>query len=179
SAIAANASPATFTINTRSGMSITFTVNSNTRFEGISGLAQLVTGAVVEVDGMTQTDGTKVATKVEVEENEAENGEEAEGVITNVGGTPPADVLTVAAQVETMSGSSSSVVGNTFTVNTNSNTKFVVRPDKLTLGSTPAFDATHIAKGQRIEADTSSGSLSNGATITADTVKLREQALIG
>src|SRR5215813_3554171 len=79
SAIAANASPATFTINTRSGTSLTFTVNSSTRFEGIGGLAQLMAGAVVEVDGMTQSDGTKVATKVEVEENEAENGEEAEG----------------------------------------------------------------------------------------------------
>lgn len=181
SAVAANANPPTFTINTSSGSSLTFTVDSSTRFDGdgISSLAQLMVGAVVEVDGMTQTDGTKLATKVEAEENEASNGEEAEGVITNVGGTAPADVLTVAAQVEMMTGNSSAVVGNTFTVNTTANTNFVVRADKLTLSSPPAFDASNIGTGQRIEADTAAGSLANGATITADTVKLREQALIG
>lgn len=181
SAVSASATPATFTISTQSGSSLTFTVNSSTVFEGngISSLAQLVVGAVVEVDGLTQPDGTKLATKVEADENEGANGEEAEGVITNVGGTAPNDVLTVAAQVEMMTGNSSSVVGNTFTVNTNSNTRFVVRTDKLTLSAPPLFDASNIGKGQRIEADTASGSMSNGATITADTVKLREQALVG
>lgn len=178
SAVAANANPPTFTITTSSGMSLTFTVNSNTRFEGISGLAQLTMGAVVEVDGQTQQDGSKLATKVEVEENDNE-GEEAEGIITKVGGTAPNDSLSVAAQVEMMSGQNQDVVGNTFSVNTDSNTKFVVRADKLDLSSTPAFDASDIGTGQRIEADTGSGSMSNGATITADTVKLREQALIG
>jgi hypothetical protein len=181
SAVAASANPPTFTITTHSGSSLTFTVNSNTRFDGdrLSGLAQLMVGAVVEVDGVTQADGSKLATKVEAEENEGANGEEAEGVITNVGGTAPADVLTVAAQVEMMTGNSSSVVGHTFTVNTNANTKFVVRADKLNLSSTPAFDASDVGKGQRIEADTANGDMSNGASISADTIKLREQALIG
>jgi hypothetical protein len=48
-----------------------------------------------------------------------------------------------------------------------------VRADKLNI-SAPLFDATHIGKGQRIEADISSSS-----SMVASKVKLREQALIG
>src|SRR5262249_5711657 len=56
-------------------------------------------------------------------------------------------------------------------------TQFVVRADKLNLGGgVPAFDATHIAKGQRVEADTASSATS---PLAADKIKLREQALIG
>jgi hypothetical protein len=49
-----------------------------------------------------------------------------------------------------------------------------VRTDKLNI-TAPAFDATHIGKGQRIEADSST----SAPAILANKVKLREQALIG
>jgi hypothetical protein len=56
----------------------------------------------------------------------------------------------------------------------NSSTQFVVRPDKLSMMA-PAFDATHIGKGQRIEVDSSS----NATPLVATKIKLREQALVG
>jgi hypothetical protein len=59
-------------------------------------------------------------------------------------------------------------------VTVNSNTVYSVRPDKLNV-TAPAFDATHIGKGQRIEVDADNSS----SPLVATQVKLREQALLG
>ena len=160
-----------FTIQTEQS-SITFATDSNTQFKGsVTSLSQLKAGDIVEVDGVTKSDGTKLATKVEVEE-ENNNAEEVEGVITAVTGSP-ATQITITHQVDSDDNPNPPV---TVDVAINSNTQFVVRPDKLTMGSAPAFDASHIGKGQRVEAD----SPSNTTTpIVADKIKLREQALVG
>ena len=56
-----------FTITTKS-TDITFATDSNTRFrDGITQLSDLKVGDIVEVDGITKSDGTKLATKVERE----------------------------------------------------------------------------------------------------------------
>jgi Domain of unknown function (DUF5666)/Domain of unknown function (DUF4382) len=160
-----------FTIQTTQS-TITFATDSTTKFEeGITSLSQLKVGDIVEVDGVTKSDGTKLATKVSVEE-EAQEAEELEGVITAVTGTP-ATQITIAHQVDS---SESSTPPTTVNVSINSNTQFLVRADKLNLGTPPAFDASHIGKGQRVEVDTSSLTAS---PMVADKIKLREQALIG
>ena len=160
-----------FTIQT-SQSTITFATDSTTQFkDGITSLSQLKVGDIVEVDGVTKSDGTKLATKVEVEEENAA-AMEVEGVITAVTGSP-ATQITIAHQVDS-DGSSNAPV--TVDVAINSNTQFAVRADKLNLGTPPAFDASHIGKGQRVEADTGS---STSTPMVADKIKLREQALIG
>src|SRR5262249_48240658 len=63
----------------------------------------------------------------------------------------------------------------TLNIAVSANTQYSVRPDKLSLSSLPAFDATDIGKGQRIEADASNKT----SPLTATQVKLREQALFG
>ena len=60
------------------------------------------------------------------------------------------------------------------TVSVNSSTQFMVHPDRLSM-SAPAFDATHIGKGQRIEADSDAAA----TPLVATKIKLREQALVG
>ncbi|HEY6969495.1 MAG TPA: DUF5666 domain-containing protein [Candidatus Angelobacter sp.] len=160
-----------FTIQTDQS-NLTFATDSNTQFtDGITSLSQLKLGGIVEVDGVTKTDGTKLATKVEMEEENA-NAMEVEGILTAVTGTP-ATQITLAHQVDS-DGTSNAPV--TVDVAINSNTQFVVRADKLNLGAPPAFDASHIGKGQRVEADTGS---STSTPLVADKIKLREQALIG
>jgi hypothetical protein len=158
-----------FTITTNS-TDITFATDSNTRFkDGLNSLADLKVGDIVEVDSVTQTDGTKLATKVE---KECDNkGEELEGIISAVTGSP-ATQITLAHQVDSTGNPSAPT---TVDVTLNASTQFIVRTDKLNLSSPPAFDATHIGKGQRVEAD------ANGTTapILASKLKLREQALIG
>ncbi len=159
-----------FTIQTRQS-TITFATDNTTQFkDGITALSQLKVGDIVEVDGMTKPDGTKLATKVELEEGL--NGEEAEGVITAVTGSP-ATQITIAQQVDSTGNPAAPV---TVDVSISASTQFRVRSDKLSLGSVPAFDATHIAKGQRVEADAASSAVS---PLVADKIKLREQALIG
>ena len=160
-----------FTIQTETS-SITFATDSTTQFkDGITSLTQLKVGDIVEVDGTTKPDGSKLATKVGVEEGQS--GEEAEGVITAVTGAP-ATQITIAHQVDS-SGSSTPPV--TVDIAIGAGTTFSVRTDKLNLGgTTPAFDASHIGKGQRVEADTGS---STATPMVADKVKLREQALVG
>lgn len=153
-----------FTITTNS-TDITFATDSNTRFkDGINQLSDLKVGDIVEVDGITKSDGTKLATKIEREGGQ--NGEEAEGLISVLDN--PLTKITIIHQVD--SGESTAV---TMDIGVNSSTVYSVRTDKLNITG-PVFDATHIGKGQRIEADSNST-----APIVASKVKLREQALIG
>jgi len=155
-----------FTIQTDS-TTITFATNSSTKFEdGISQLSDLRVGDIVEVDGITRSDGTKLATKVERECDE--QGEEVEGLISAL--NSPLTTITIVHQMDSKGTSSSPVTVN---VGVNSSTVFKVRADKLNI-TPPPFDATHIGKGQRIEADVNSSS-----SMVASKVKLREQALIG
>jgi predicted small secreted protein len=156
-----------FTITTKN-TDITFATDANTRFkDGITQLSDLKVGDIVEVDGITKSDGTKLATKVEREGPQA--GEEVEGLISALDN--PLTKITVIHQ-EDSTGTSNSPV--TVDIGVNSSTVFSVRSDKLNI-TAPAFDATHIGKGQRIEADSST----TAPGILANKVKLREQALIG
>ena len=155
-----------FTIQTNSGASIDFTTDANTQFhDGITQLSDLKAGDIVEVDAKTQSDGTKLATKVEREGGQ--QGEEAEGLVQATDN--PLTTITIVHQVD----STSSAAPTTVDVTVNAQTQYIVRADKL--GVTGTFDATHIGKGQRIEADADG----QASPIVARKVKLREQALIG
>ncbi len=158
-----------FTITTNS-TDITFATDSNTQFkDGITSLSDLKVGDIVEVEGITTSEGSHLATKVEREEGQ--NGEEIEGLISALDN--PLTTITLIHQ-EDSTGTSQSQV--TLPVTVNANTKYSVRTDKLNLGGTvPAFDATHIGKGQRIEGDASN----NTSPLLATQIKLREQALLG
>ncbi|HET9838257.1 MAG TPA: DUF5666 domain-containing protein [Candidatus Angelobacter sp.] len=158
-----------FTVTTNS-TDITFATDSNTQFkDGITQLSDLKVGDIVEVEGITKSEGTKLATKVEREGDH--NGEEIEGLISALDN--PLTKITIIHQ-EDSSGTSQSPV--TVDVSVNASTQYRVRADKLNLGgSVPAFDATHIGKGQRIEGDASN----NSAPLLASKIQLREQALLG
>jgi hypothetical protein len=156
-----------FTVTTKT-TDITFATDANTRFkDGITQLSDLKVGDIVEVDGITKSDGSKLATKVERESGQ--NGEEVEGLVSAL--DSPLTKITVIHQQDSTGTSNSPV---TVDIGVNSSTVFSVRADKLNI-TAPAFDATHIGKGQRIEADSST----NVTPLLATKVKLREQALIG
>jgi hypothetical protein len=162
-----NVSAPNFTIQTHS-TTIIFATDSNTKFRGgLTSLADLKTGDIVEVDAVTRPDGTSLATKVEREGDH--NGEEVEGVISAL--DSPLTKITIIHQMDSTGTSESPV---TVDVAVNTSTVFSVRTDKLNV-TAPPFDATHIGKGQRIEADAGN----NTAPLLATKVKLREQALLG
>jgi hypothetical protein len=157
-----------FTITTEDGMNAMFATDSNTMFsEGLTTLTDLHVGDVVEVDAVTKSDGTKLATRVARDEDHM--GEEVEGLVSNM--DSPLTTITIVHQVDSMN---SSTPPTTVSVSVNANTQFMVHPDRLFM-TAPAFDATHIGKGQRIEADSST----TASPLVATKVKLREQALVG
>jgi hypothetical protein len=166
-----NVTAPNFTIQTRETM-LTFATDANTRFGGgLTQLTDLKTGDFVEVDGVTQPDGTKLARMVEREGTMA--GEEVEGIISAVTGSP-ATGITIAHQLDSTGTSTPPVTVN---VQITANTQFVIRPDRfgMTLSLPMTFDASHIGKGQRVEIDSPSAA----TPMVANSVKLREQALIG
>jgi hypothetical protein len=156
-----------FTITTNT-TDITFATDANTKFkDGITQLSDLKVGDIVEVDAITKSEGTELATKVEREGPQA--GEEVEGLISALDN--PLTKITVIHQEDSTGNSNSPV---TVDIGVNANTVFSVRSDKLNI-TAPPFDATHIGKGQRIEGDSST----SAPAVLANKVKLREQALIG
>ena len=178
-----------FTIMIGAGpQTLTFTTNSSTELKGVGNLAAIVKGTIIEVHAVTQSDGTLLATRVEVEmEDENEQEAEAEGLVVSTTGTP---VTQFAILVRDQSGDSSksSPIGTPLTVNLNSNTKFSIDSDQVDLTNvnfTPAFDANSLAKGQNVEAEMGSHEFetqdehSGGMAITADRVRLKQQALTG
>jgi hypothetical protein len=158
-----------FTIQSRQ-VALPFVTDAYTQFAGgVAQLSDLKVGDIVEVDGMTRPDGTKYASKVS--RNGGPTGEEVEGIIATVTGSP-ATALSIAAQVDS---SATATPPLAVSVAVNSGTVFSVRADKLNVMSMPAFDSSHIGKGQRIEADSSTA----GFPTLATRVKLREQGLVG
>ena len=158
-----------FTVQTKQA-TITFATDANTKFkDGITQLSDLKVGDIVEVDGTTKSDGTKLATKVEREG--ASSGDEAEGVISAVTGAP-ATAITIAHQVS--ASAPANAAPTTVDISITASTVFSVRTDKLSI-SAPAFDASHIGKGQRVEADAATA----GSPLAATKLKLREQGIVG
>lgn len=167
-----------FTINTpSSSQPLTFTVNSTTEFkDGLAGLSSLTAGMIVEVEGVTAADGSLLAKEVEAEV-EVENGLEDDGIVISTTGTPVTQ-FQIVLQGFTSGAAITPTVGNTVTVNVDSNTSFKVADsvDLTNLPFTPVFDASHLIKGQSVEVDADTAVMDN---VSAKRVKLHELALTG
>ena len=160
-----------------STQTLTFNVDASTVFENIGGLAQLSKGMLVKVNAITQANGDLLAKKVEAVE--MDNASEAEGIITAVTGNP-ATQLAVLDQDGVGLGMTANMLGGTLNVGITSNTTFRM-PEEIDLSNlpfAPAFDATSIRVGQRVEADTNTGVGPSG-TLSATNVELKRQAVHG
>jgi Domain of unknown function (DUF5666)/Domain of unknown function (DUF4382) len=174
--------PASFALTPDSGgVDQTFTVDANTKFEdGLTQFSDLKTGMLVKVDATTQTDGSLLATDVEMKE--ATNGLEADGVITATTGNPVTS-LTLLVQDEA-GNMATNMVGTPLTVDV-SNAAFKSPLNDADLSSllqglpfTPKFDNTTVATGQRVEVNGAAAGQTT-ASFSANKVTLRQQALTG
>jgi hypothetical protein len=130
---------------------------------------------------VTQTDGSLLATKIEM--LEAAEGQEAEGIVTTTTGSPVTSFQLVVHD-GFGSGMASSMLGTTVTVNVgtavfraplaNSDDSALLK----NLPFVPKFDASTLVKGQSVEAD-ASGTSTSQTTINAAKIQLRRQALSG
>jgi hypothetical protein len=133
------------------------------------------------VEGVTKSDGTLYAK--EVEGIEDANGMESEGLITQVSGNP-ATQLTFVADHGMGSGMDDTKVGGAITADVRS-AKYKVKKgniDTSGIGGLPSaltfpFDGATVHAGQRVEVE--SVAAMSGIRVTADKVKLQQQALVG
>jgi Domain of unknown function (DUF5666) len=172
-----NVSATSFTVKAgQSGVMLTFNVNSLTKFEEVGGLSAIPVNALVKVEGVTQSDGKLLATEVELLEME---GIDTEGLITATTGNPVSS-FTLIVHDGSGDAMNSAMLGSSVTVNVDSRTTFAVNSGDIDLSglTLPAFSASSLTKGQRVEAETESTSMSS-ATLNAKSVKLEQQALTG
>jgi uncharacterized protein DUF4382/uncharacterized protein DUF5666 len=173
---------ASFVLTPESGSSAqTFMVGDKTEFDdGISQFSDLKTGMLVEVGAITESDGSLLATRVEL--MEASEGMEADGIVTATSGTP---VTSVKLLVQHEGGSmSTDMVGTSLTVDVSSavfksplsNSNFSMLLQGLPF--TPKFDNTTLAVGQRVEANAPVTSQMQ-SSFSATQVRLKRQALSG
>jgi hypothetical protein len=167
-----------FTVTLGTGTTpMTFNTDSTTVFDPQGTvLSSVPIGTVLEIDGVTQADGTFLAKKVEIE-TENHVGLETEGLVSQLTGTPPTSFQLVAHEV---TGPVSVVpnLGSSLTVNVGSNTSFRVAGDNVNLSglSFQFKSAADLAVGQNVEADSDAG---NSLSFTASRVQLKPQALDG
>lgn len=165
--------------------SLTFTTNSSTHFDNISGMGMMSNSGLVMVDAVMQSDGAMLAQ--EVRSLMPGTGLMGSGMVTGITGNP-ATQLTMIAQNGAGSGMMSSYLANGITINVSSSTPYVIDSDGMDMSNlpfTPKFDGTTVFKGQRVSAlsgQTSMGSGMGGmmtGSITASEIDLEQQGLSG
>jgi hypothetical protein len=173
-AVAANGASFTITVG-QSGASLTFTLNSSTRFDDGATSASIAVNSIVRVEGSTQADGSVLAREVEVVGANFE--QETEGVITATSGNPVSS-FTLLLQDGAGSMINSGMLGSTMQVGIGPNTQFRVDNGSLDMNgwNLPQFTPASLSKAQRVEVD---GGVPSNGVVTANNVKLEQQALSG
>jgi hypothetical protein len=156
---------------------VTVTVDANTEFEDFADdFNSLAANQIVEVDADLQTGGTLLAKDVELEESE--QGNEAEGVILSVdrnSTTQEVNSFTLVLH-EVLPCSVSAPANDLVSVTVDAGTEFRIDDDGLSLSAALFNDPTDLDVGQKVEVDPT-GSL--GISITAEKIKLKDLTIRG
>ena len=168
----------TFDLQTSHNTTLTgIKVDNNTEFEDCTGNPVNFANCVhlndnVEVDLKLQPDGTKVAKKIE-QQNEEAKEEELEGIITSVD-TAAKKIQMVA--VENLSLLPSTILGSPVTISVADNAKFQVKQKGLKVDPAlvSSFNGINsLLVGQNVEVRRRSGDGSSSSPIVTDRVRLR------
>jgi Domain of unknown function (DUF5666) len=174
-----------FTIKVgRSGAQLTFATDATTKFsDGLVNLNSAL-NQIVNVEGLTRSDGTLFAEEVEGIENQS--GAETEGLVTSVTGNP-ATSLGFLVDDGTGTGMDDTKVGASFTADVSGlqASDYKLEQGKVDFSglqvgsSTFPFDPTTIHAGQRVEVETVNAMPAIAGTVVADKLKLEQQAVNG
>jgi hypothetical protein len=175
-----SASGSTIVIATeKSGIQLSFSTNASTTYDGVSGLSGIQPGEIVQIDARTQTDGSLIATKIEIEDAQ-NNSLESDGIVTSVNGHPAVSLkLLVQGEVSAAPSGSKPVLGSEILVTILGSTTYKINADHVDLSNlpfTPVFNGSTIAPAQRVETDVDSP---NTMAVLASKVKLQQQSLSG
>jgi hypothetical protein len=153
----------------------------------MSGLGMMGGNMLVSIDAVAQANGTWMASRVR--SMMSAGGSMGAGLVTSTTGSPVTQ-LVVAMQEGMGNGMIPANLSGTTTVNVDGTTVFTIDAGLVGLTGlpfTPTFDRSHVVKGQRIMAFSSSsmghhdgmGSMMGGGTLAATSVYLEEQGLRG
>jgi hypothetical protein len=139
---------------------------------------------IVNVEGVTRSDGTLFAEEVEGIENQA--GAETEGLVTSVTGNP-ATSLGFLVDDGTGNGMDDTKVGASFTADVSGlqASDYKLENGKVDFGGLQVggasfpFDPTTIHAGQRVEVESINAMPAIAGTVVADKLKLEQQAVNG
>lgn len=162
-----------------SGIQLSFATDVHTSYEGVSGLSSIKSGEIVKIDASTNTDGSFLAKKIEIEDDQT-NGLEAQGIVTSVVGVPAVS-FKVLVQDEASSAPSSSqpALGTEVAVMVSGSTTYGANVDHAEMDGlpfAPVFDGNTLAPAQRVETDADSP---NATALVAKKVRLQQQSLFG
>lgn len=166
-----------FSIGSSTGQMATVVVDSNTRFEQVSGLAGLASGQRVELDARLQPTGSFVALEVE-RETTSTSAQQLRGLVlsrTPATGTLVTLNLLVMDTIPTPPAAQEP--GEIVTVTVDGTTTFRISAEDLPTASVPNldFDRTTLQAGQFVHVVQRSGA----SGLTADAVTLEEISLTG
>jgi hypothetical protein len=172
-----------FTLTNASGTALAINVNSSTQYQGLSGFSALAVGALVEVDTITQSDGTLLASRVAEQGPPPPSGgtplQMLVGPVLAVTGSPATTFTQVVQQQIGGSSAASSLETDTIAINSTTAFQLPQRLGNVTGGVTPftpVFSASTLFAGQVVSVATS-GVTSNSAT--AASVSLSPQTIDG
>jgi Domain of unknown function (DUF5666) len=156
----------------------TFTTDSNTQFQGVTGVGGLTTGFIVSVSGRPKSDGSLLATKVKVENNNPSLGLVIEGITLSMA---PGRLQMLVRQFSGL-GAPSPTVGGALTLDANAATQFRVDRDNVDLNNlnfTPTFDALNMVLGQNVRVSTSGSDIATSIPFIAEQLTLEPQSFDG
>ncbi len=182
-------SGSSFTMSMMQGLpTVTVMTNSNTHFDHISGMGSMGMGMLVEVNATMQADGSLMATWVSSVLPGMSGGLMAEGLVNSITGNPPSQ-FTIICDNGAGTSMMSSYLGTALQINLTSTTQYGFDANGVDLSNlpfTPAFNSSTLAKGQRVDPDSTGGMMMGGmgggmmsGAINATQVTLEQQGLSG
>ena len=141
----------------QSAQTITFTTNTSTQFQNMSGMGMMSNGMLVMVEAMLQADGSIQAQKVEW--FMGNGGVMGDGIVGNVTGTPATQIGMV-VQNGSGQGMMSSFLSSSMTANLTGSTAYQIDTDGMDMSNlpfTPTFDTSHMYPGEHVRCVSNSG----------------------
>jgi hypothetical protein len=178
-----NMNGTSFTAETPDGVSLTLSTNTSTTFQGIAAFSSLSANLLVNFDAAIQSDGSLLATRVEVDDATATL--EAIGPFIVPVGSPGGFLMDL-LEFNGCAGSSNTFCGteNLAAFQSNGNTVFNVSQQFSNVATLPfpaSFSSANFLQGQNVSALTSSDSSVNPPPTNpiASTITLRPQTVNG
>ncbi len=163
-----------------SGKQFTFTVNSSTQLPAGVALNSILPGAIVQVMGQTQTDGTILATSITLTSNASSSGQDqngAKGIILTVNSSGGAVTSFTMLPRESF-GSGMANTNAALTVNLSPSTTYALPEDAINAGLTASsFGTADLFPGESVTVSGAASSTGSTPALNATQIMLAAESI--